>query len=171
MKSIDLFWHIIKNNEDNPEQCWNWTGCLVGRSSSNGIGYGVLQFNGVKWYAHRYAYTKLKGKIGNSFVLHKCDNPACINPNHLELGDNRKNIQDYWDRLGNERKENARIKKLILKEIIRKEKKRGLTDIQIRLVFELRNKGMKMKDIGIKLNVSESYISLILNGKRKVNYY
>ena len=73
--------------------CWEWTGAKT-------KGYGVLEFDGVRWYAHRLSWIRFNGEIGtfNSFhgicVLHKCDNPGCVNPNHLFLGTHQDNMDD-----------------------------------------------------------------------------
>lgn len=65
--------------------CWYWHGCR-----DNG-GYGVL--NGQK--AHRVSWRLFFGEIPSGlFVLHKCDLPSCVNPNHLWLGTQKENMQD-----------------------------------------------------------------------------
>lgn len=71
--------------ESNPFDCWPWNGY------KDKNGYGKC---GSEW-AHRLVYKKLvclipKGKL----VLHKCDNPPCVNPAHLFLGTQKDNIQD-----------------------------------------------------------------------------
>lgn len=69
--------------------CWNWTGNL------NGSGYGYAKINGKVWLAHRYSYQAVKGDIPSGFeVMHSCDNPACINPQHLSLGSHVDNMND-----------------------------------------------------------------------------
>lgn len=64
--------------------CWEWTG-----SKKNGYGlYG-------KTTAHRTSYELFNGSIGKGlFVMHMCDNRACLNPEHLKLGTNQDNVQD-----------------------------------------------------------------------------
>lgn len=64
------------------EKCWNWPRGL----SSKGYGVGS---------AHRKSWLLHNGPIENGlFVLHKCNNKACINPNHLYLGTHRDNMDD-----------------------------------------------------------------------------
>ncbi len=69
--------------------CKIWTGGNVPR------GYGVIHYKGKQRYAHRVQYELAYGEIPKGFfVLHQCDVPSCINPNHLFLGSAKDNTQD-----------------------------------------------------------------------------
>jgi hypothetical protein len=75
--------------------CWNWTGC------KNRQGYGQLGKSpriagGVKALrAHQLSWIIYFGEIPSGmWILHKCDNPSCVNPNHLFLGTHQDNISD-----------------------------------------------------------------------------
>lgn len=70
--------------------CWRW------RGKGNQDGYGRLRIDGgKKIMAHRLSYILFNGKIPKGkLVLHKCDNPWCINPTHLFLGTDQDNQDD-----------------------------------------------------------------------------
>lgn len=61
--------------------------------------YGWVYRNGKRQRAHRAAYEEAHGPIPPGMVVrHKCDNPPCINPAHLELGTRADNNRDMWQR-------------------------------------------------------------------------
>lgn len=71
------------------ESCWVWTACR------NRQGYG--HFRG--YFAHRISYALFNGPIRRGvFVRHRCDNPSCVRPDHLELGSRRDNSHDALKR-------------------------------------------------------------------------
>lgn len=70
-------------------ECMEWVG------SRTGAGYGTLAMEGGSAYAHRLAWERANGPIpGGLVVRHKCDNPPCVNPDHLEVGTQYDNIHD-----------------------------------------------------------------------------
>lgn len=88
--------------------CWLWTGCTRGVKS-----YGFLRVDGKNLYAHRLAYKFYCGDIPKDmYVLHKCDNPMCCNPNHLFLGSPQDNMTDMVNKkrsLTGERNHKAKL--------------------------------------------------------------
>jgi len=70
-----------------PDGCWEWIGQLTRK------GYGTLKVGGRSSYAHRVSYEELIGPIPKGKVIdHLCENPACVNPIHLEPTSSRRNI-------------------------------------------------------------------------------
>lgn len=70
------------------DSCWLWTG-------SSSSGYGTFGFNRVTVKAASFSYKLYVGPILNKlWVLHKCDVPACVNPEHLFLGTQMDNVRD-----------------------------------------------------------------------------
>lgn len=73
--------------------CWVWTGAK--KVGKNALPYGFFGVNGKNQLAHRFAYRQFVGPIPSGlYVLHKCDNPSCVNPVHLFLGTAKDNAQD-----------------------------------------------------------------------------
>lgn len=71
------------------------TGCWEFESYADRDGYRFFTYEGKEYKAHRLAMIfkgfNPKGKV----VMHHCDNPACVNPAHLEVATQKKNMQDY----------------------------------------------------------------------------
>lgn len=85
MKTQDEFWRNVRKTDG----CWEWLG---GRLH---WGYGSVKWNGRTTRAHRLAWTFVNGPIQPGMnLLHKCDNPPCVRPDHLMLGTLRDNTQD-----------------------------------------------------------------------------
>ena len=88
---------------DSASGCWNWT------ASKDRDGYGETSIRGKNIRAHRAAWLLHTGEHpGRMLVCHKCDNPSCVNPDHLFLGTALDNNRDRH-RKGRTAKGNARF--------------------------------------------------------------
>lgn len=72
--------------------------CIEHTQKGNGKGYGHTNIKGKSVYLHRLAFAQAHGvplsELEGKVIRHKCDNPRCINPNHLETG---TYVDNYWD--------------------------------------------------------------------------
>lgn len=75
------------------------SGCHEWQSTLHRDGYGKFWYECGQIQAHRMSYMINLGEIPpDKWVLHKCDNRKCVNPDHLYLGDAKQNVQDMHSR-------------------------------------------------------------------------
>ena len=73
--------------------------CLVWIGRRHSFGYGRLVLDGTPTLAHRVAFQETYGPLeqGDN-VLHHCDNPPCVKPEHLFKGTKSDNLTDMWSK-------------------------------------------------------------------------
>lgn len=126
--------------------CWLWRGQL------RADGYGLAWMEGKSRVAHRVAWMLFRGQIDSHLVVcHKCDVPACVNPDHLFLGTPRDNARD--------REEKGRG---ILGETVHSAK---LSEAQVRRIKTMLAEGrMYMTELAREYGVTAGTIARIARG-------
>ena len=140
-----------------PDECWPWTGL------TENFGHGSLfigkDFNGntICEKAHRLAWRFATGSDpGEHKVRHRCDNPPCQNPAHLELGTQADNVRDMYMR-GRNRNPGRQGERHHAAKI---------TEADVREMIQLRRAGLLQHEIADRFGVGRTAVTRILNGKR-----
>lgn len=146
------FWGKAKVGK--PNECWPWLSLVF----NDGENYGQVKF-GVgskdrhivhKFRAHRVAYFLEHGVLPNELcVCHTCDNPICVNPAHLFLGTNRKNIQDRSRKQRDAKGEQHGMCKLTEKQVV-----------EIREIYS--SQKISLSALGRRFGVSHTHIRFIV---------
>ena len=133
--------------------CWEWPYCSIKG------GYGTVCFNRKNTLVHRLSYETFVDIIPPELcVLHKCDNPACYNPDHLFLGTLQNNNMDKMCK-GREAKGSIlSIPKLGIKNPNSKLSESDIKDI--------RASSKKQRELAVIYNVGQDQISRIISRKR-----
>lgn len=143
--------------------CWEWTGVRIKD------GYGMLSVKGIRFLVHRYALMfHLNRPIEKGTeVRHKCHNPSCFNPDHLEEGSHQDNMIDMVVANRQARGETlaGRLRG------IAHESGRGegngrakLTNAQVLEIRQLSDSTMSQRDIATRYGVSKTAIRGVLSG-------
>lgn len=123
----DRFWPKVDKSGD----CWEWTACKGVR----GYGRFTVRHGESPQSAHRVAYELTFGVITNDLcVLHRCDNPSCVRPDHLFLGTRNDNVQDAMSKgrhPAGERNGHAHFTNAVVQEIRKRYAAGGVTQRQL----------------------------------------
>lgn len=129
--------------------CHHWLGCLgVSCKKGGKKDRAKINVNGVQKYAARISYELYRGPIPKGkLVLHTCDNPACVNPDHLYLGTNFDNMRDraVRDRFGKVKSDD------------------------VSLIIRMYNAGIYQWEIAKYFGISQGNVSMIVNRKSKIH--
>ena len=132
------------------------TGCWWWIAAAGGKGYAAIQVDKRARGAHRVSYELHKGEIPDDMcVCHTCDNPLCVNPDHLFLGTHADNAIDRKNkgRNGNLRGD--------------KHPNTKLSEVEMVMVKQLLADGMLHREIAELFGVSRTHISNINSGHRR----
>jgi len=147
----ERFWLYVEKCDDG---CWRWTG------GGDKNGYGQFNINRKPVRAHRYSYehhhpltTPMSGI--DLYILHSCNNPACVNPAHLRLGTHQENMNDMTQ---------------YGRGVALKGEKNGYAKLNENQVLEIRNRydagGITQQKLADEYGVSVSLIGRIINRNR-----
>lgn len=157
------FW--AKVDKRGPNECWEWTGNKSG-------GYGALCISPKMVKAHRISWMLHFGDIPEGggthgiCVLHKCDNPGCVNPQHLFLGTNADNARDRESKSRGSRTGVNYIKNHPEVHPRGEDNKRSKLTAEIVTEMRLRYAaGETTKALGAEFGVSQPAASYAINGK------
>lgn len=128
--------------------CWEWQAATY-RSGHGAFWSGGGHKIGRLLRAHRFSFALVNGSIpAGSHILHKCDNPRCVRPDHLELGDHRKNMADAAVRLRMRRGHEHGMARLTEGEVLE--------------IRELSARGWSRGKIGRRLGLPRSTVQAIV---------
>ncbi len=162
-------------------------GCWVWKGSTNEDGYGSFYYRGKVGRAHRASYSMFVGEIPKGIqVLHDCDNPSCVRPDHLFLGTQLDNIKDACAKGRNRNgmkgrrhspeaiakisKRHSGVKKTEehIRRIMRTKRDQSkISDSDVEDMKRLRQGGWTYRRLGKRYGISTSGAYLIVSGKSR----
>jgi hypothetical protein len=142
-----LWGRMSKSEED--DGCWLWVGGHRDRE-----GYGIVKLDGLNQRAHRVAWKLAHGLIPPGLcVLHRCDNPPCIRPDHLFVGTVGDNNRDR------SRKGRTNVPRGTAQRVAK------LIEADVREIRRLRAAGWTHERIAGRFPISRSQVGAIVSGK------
>jgi hypothetical protein len=135
IKDENRFWTKIERDDENPDKCWNVVDMCLTKA-----GYGEFSIKGKRILAHRFSYQLFHNRLikDNMCICHKCDNPSCVNPNHLWEGTVKDNNNDRDNKgrakgggVKGEKHHSCKLTEKQVKEIREKYAKGGTTHRQL----------------------------------------
>lgn len=132
-------------------ECWPW------KASITHFNYGQFWWNdlGRMEKAHRVSYFLVKGEWPR-VVRHKCDNPICVNPNHLIGGSHKENTQDMFSR-------GRWVKPVSNPARGEDQGKAKLTEEKVREIRVRRTNGETLQSIGDRFGVTRQCVRQVVN--------
>jgi hypothetical protein len=130
-------------------------GCLVFIGARTRFGYGRLHVGGRVEHTHRVTWEAARGSIPDGLIVcHHCDNPPCVDVDHLFLGTHRDNVADMVAK--------GRASRLIGEQSA----KATLTNAQVREMREL-SATLTQRELAERFDVEAGYVSVVVRGKRR----
>ena len=147
-KITDATGYIFNNIAFGVSDCWTWTG------NKNSDGYGIMPHSMDGKLSHRFVYEMYKGELSSKdVVMHTCDNPPCVNPNHLMKGTQAENISDMV------------AKKRQWRPVGSSNPKAKLDNEKVSEIRRLFNNGKEVKHIAKLYDVAISTIYRVVKGE------
>lgn len=144
----DRFWEKVAVGEK--DDCWEWKASCRHGYGQFGVRAGYIEI------AHRYSWIIANGPIPDGLcALHKCDNPKCVNPNHLFLGTRADNTMDMCEKGRNRSRPTLGTKNGASK----------LSEEQVLGVVTRHTSGESIHSLSRSLKISRPSIKAILVGK------
>lgn len=138
--------------------CWLWAGTV------NRKGYGIARHDGKPRLAHRVAYAQHHGPIpAGMFVCHRCDQPCCVNPDHLYAGTPKQNTADMFRRNRVQRKGKKRPN--ATRGWTYDKPPQKITDEQVVDIDQM--KGRPMREVAEIYGISETLVWGIWRGRKR----
>lgn len=139
------FWSKVSVSDI--DDCWIWNGSL------NNKGYGTFNVDGASELSNRVVWLLAFGEWPTLFALHHCDNPKCVNPNHLFLGTHIDNARD--------RESKGRGGGYLFRGKLHFHA--ALSEVDIPIIRKLISEGVRNRLIGLQFGVTCGAIASIAN--------